>query len=93
MTATIYTSNGLQMAEGKNLAIVYRMARKHGGVRRIVIQRMAGKPESAVVRIVFAHGTFAETSFADHVHAVNWANDRSMRRGSWWTGCAVEVQS
>lgn len=96
--ATVYDKFSKQVASSKNLRAMLEGARKYDGVKTIRITRMRtvgeyldDKDGAAVVRVTYATGHFAEDEFRSYSHCVEWAHDRSKRRGTWWTGCTVEV--
>lgn len=94
----VYDKHSMKVASSKNLRAMLDAARKYDGVKLVRITRMRtavefidSKDGAAVVRVTYNTGHFAEDEFVSFSHCVEWANARSKRKGTWWTGCTVEV--
>lgn len=92
MTTHIFNQYKRIVSQGKNLRIISDKAREYKGVANIKIERIThSKHYQALVAVYFTNGYHAVTNFADHAIAVKWATAKSERKGTWWTGCKVDV--
>jgi hypothetical protein len=92
MTTHIFNQHNQCISEGKNLAIIFSYARKMGGVEKIQVYRLHdSKHYECMVNVYFKHGFRAVTNFVSFDHAIEWANEKSKRKNTYWTDCKVEV--
>lgn len=88
MTTIISDSVGHKRSEGKNLAILFRYAKRCCGVKSISVE---GKDwGQAHVVVTYSNGWTATTNFISYDHACEWAEGRSkLGKNSWFSGCEV----
>jgi hypothetical protein len=91
MTTHIFNEHNVCISEGRNLAIIFAYARKTGGVSKIHISKLDSSRYEALVNVHFVNGYRACTNFVSFAHALDWANDKSKRKNTYWTGCQVQT--
>lgn len=90
MTTLIIDSWGHKRSEGKNLGIMFRYAKKRGGVKRLEVTEL--EDQEARVVCFYLGGWKAVTTFSSFSHACDWARARSALPGrSWFSGCEVLI--
>jgi hypothetical protein len=94
MNTHIFNEFNIFKSEGKNLAILFSYARKFGVKKIHVGWTKEGKfgNREAIVNVYFANGWRGVTNFASFSNAVDWANEKSNRKNTFWTGCIVESE-
>lgn len=94
----IIASNGDTLHTGKDLAVIFRGARNYDGVRAVEIERIEKHYPNQVLRhyrggarvtIRYQGRCYGVCNFVSYSHAVEWAHEKSGRKGTYWTGCEV----
>lgn len=88
MTTIISDSVGHKRSEGKNLAVLFRYAKRCCGVKSISVEGKDWGKCRVVVN--YTNGWTATTNFVSYDLACEWAEGRSkLGRNSWFSGCKV----
>lgn len=96
MTTVIRDKSGKGIRSGHNLGIMFRMARHYGGVLAATIHTVKqdlpqGRRPDAFMVVEYANGFTAESYFQSYGVALCLARERSARKGTYWSGCAIHT--
>lgn len=94
MATIIKDKSGACVSQSHNLRAMLRGASLYGGVVRLDVKPRTlpgGVSLSADVVAHYTNGYTAETIFVCHSHAVEWAWNKSERKGTHFSGCDVRA--